>query len=332
MRTFITALVFVALFSATALAEGVGVLPVRGTNLTEGEVAAIGAVIATSYGAKTGARVLDPSDTGPALAQAGSGPDAALQLGLSEYIEVRAVRLETRITLEATLNNVHGSALYTTRATLVSLDDLEVVADRISASLHRRTPIENTQNLDNVIGKETRVPNRTFSEKVIGFRLGGMAPVGNNVDVGGVMQLQFDARLEGTSYFLEIAGGFMLPSKFEGNDAFLAGLVGQLGASYYLGNASVAPYVGGGLSPRIMLGDYNGVGLTAYGRLGLMFMRQSSSRIYAEIGVDQNLLGLSRGDYGYETYDPATGQYVTVDPDDASVWPTELSIAVGIGW
>jgi hypothetical protein len=322
-------MIFVAMTASSALAQDVvGIFPVKGTNLSEGEAAAIGALIAVSYSAESDARVLDPSQTGPVLAQQHSERDAAQQLGLTHYVDVRAVRLEQRIALHATLRNVHGSQLYEVKTTAMSLDDMEPVAERIASTLHRRTPLEETRDLDNITAKEARAPNRIFAEKVFGIRTGMALPFGKDVEADAALFIEFDGRLEGRSYFLEFAGGFMLPSDMDDGDDGIGGLIGLIGGSYYLGYTNIAPYIGGALSPRIMLGSYSGAALTANGHIGLMFMRMSSSRIYAEIGVDQHLLPLSP-DWD-ERYDPETGTYVTDDAND--VWPTELSLAVGIGW
>jgi hypothetical protein len=120
----------------------------------------------------------------------------------------------------------------------------------------------------------------------------------------------------------------MLPSDFSdqgANEASVGGLVGQMGASYYLTHTSVSPYVGAGVSPRLVFGDYSGAALTLGGQIGVMFMRQASTRIYVEGRVDQNVLPLTT-DYG--NYDPVTGELENGD----DVFPTEISIAVGIGW
>lgn len=333
-RAFALGLFFVAISGSSALAQGVvGVFPVQGTNLSEGEAAAIGALIAVSYSQQVQGRVLDPSQTGPMLAQQQSEPDAARVLGLTEYIHVHAVRLEQRITLHATLHNVHGSQLYEVKTTATSLDDMEPVADRIASSLHRRTQLEYTRELDNITGKEARASNRLFTEKVFGVRTGMALPFGKDVNADPALFVEFDGRLEAETYFLEFAGGLMLPSDFADdgdNDEGIGGLLGFIGGSYYLSNTNVAPYVGAGLSPRIMFGAYTGAALTVNGHFGLMFMRMSSSRIYLDIGVDQHLLPLS-DDLFDEQYDPETGNYVSTDEGD-EVWPTEFSAAVGIGW
>lgn len=336
MRTAVLTFAILASFVSLAFAQEaapagpppgtVGVMPVKGTNLTEGERDAIGALIASAYSGQTKGRVFGPDETGPVLAQAGTEKDAATQLNLSEYIVITAVKLDQRIAIDATLYNRHGSHLYQTRSTAMSLDDTQAVSERIASSLHRRTELEHTQTLDNVTEKEATRPTRTFAEKVVGFRTGVVIPLLPDYDPATMLVGQFDMRLEGQDYFIEFAAGLMLPSDF---DRGVGGIIGQLGASYYLTHTSASPYIGAGLSPRLIGGDYSGAALAVGGQVGVMFMRQASTRIYIEARLDQNVLPLSTNfddDYGYD----ANGNYV--EPEDDDVYPTELSIAAGIGW
>jgi len=340
MRTAMLSMIFVTMLASSALAqERVGVFPVEGTNISPEEGIAIGMLIAASYSDQVHAPVLSPNETAAAAAQQLSKPDAARQLGLTQYITVQCVRLNTKMTVRAELHNVHGSTLYQVRTVAMSLDDMEQVSDRVASSLYRRTPLEYTQTIDNVTGKEMRAPNRMFAEKVFGLRTAVVMPFASGLDPTAGLLAEFDGRLEGTSYFLEFGAGFMIPSDLDDNydddNATVGALMAHLGGSYYLSNSTVAPYLGGGVSPRIMFGDYSGAGFTVLGKVGLMFMRQSSSRLYVEVEVDQNLLPLSR-DYDYydnEVWNPDTMMYEATDrPDDSDVLPTELSLAVGIGW
>src|SRR5688500_8237727 len=138
MRIAVLAVALLITFVASAFAQGaapppgnVGVMPVKGTNLSDGERAAIGALIASAYAGQTHGRVYSPEETGPVLAQAGTEKDTATQLNLSEYIVVTAVKLDQRIAIDAALYNKHGSHLHQTRATAMSLDDMQAVSERI---------------------------------------------------------------------------------------------------------------------------------------------------------------------------------------------------------
>lgn len=327
MRIAVTALALASMVFAasSALAQNVGVMPVKGTNLSEGEAAAIGVLITSAYAAQVDGRVLGPDETGPVLAQSGTEKDAATQLVLAEYIVVSAVKLDRRIALDATLYNKHGSRLYQTRATAMSIDDMQAVSERMAVSLHRRTELEHTRTIDNVTEVEAQRPTRTSSEKVIGIRTGVVLPFAPGFDTSPGLLAQFDARLEGRTYFVEFAGGFLFPSRFDsdGERISVGGLIGHIGGSLYLSHTSVSPYVGAAVSPRLLFGDYNGGGLAAGGQIGLMFMREASTRLYVELRIDQSLVPMS-----VRTYSGAFGR----DPDRTDVFPTELSLAAGIGW
>ena len=325
MRIVALALAMLACVATSALAQNIGVMPVKGTNLTEGETAAIGTLIASAYSAQVEGRVFGPDETGPVLAQSGTEKDAAMQLVLAEYITITTMKLDARIAIDATIYNKHGSRLYQARATAMSLDDMQSVSERIAMSLHRRTEIEHTQTLDNVTEKEAKRPTRTFAENVVGVRTGVVFPFVADLDTAPMMMVQFDMRLEGANYFIEFAAGLMLPSDFndDANNASVGGLIGLLGGSYYLTHTSVSPYLSAGISPRLVGGDYSGAGLALGGGAGVMFMRQASTRIYVEARVDQNVLPLSTR---YQSYDSL------VDVEGNDVYPTELSVAVGIGW
>jgi hypothetical protein len=312
----------------SALAADVAVFPVQGTNLNEGELAAIGSLMASAYAMQSNKPVLGPDDVMPSLARTASERDTAQELGLSEYIHVEAVRLTSRITLHASLRNKHGTDLFQVRVTAMSLDDMEVVSERLAAALWRRTPIENTRSIDNVTGKEMRAPNRLFLEKIFGARFAMVVPVADHLDPQATMLLQFDARLEQKDYFFELAAGLLVPNEVN-NRRSVAGLVGQLGGSYYLSHTSVSPYIGAGLSPRIFFGMYEGIGVALNAHVGLMFLRESSTRIYLELQVDQNLISATpTSSYYYDTYSSSSSNTLV----RRNVLPTEFSLAAGMGF
>jgi hypothetical protein len=325
-RTVCAAVCLTLVAASSASAADLAVFPVQGTNLSDGELAAIGSLLASSYAAQANKPVLGPNDLMPVLARTQSEPDTAQELGLSEYVHVEAVRLTSKIALHATLRDKHGRVLFQVRATAMSLDDMEVVADRLAAALVQRTDIGNTRTIDNVTGKETRGANRLFLEKVLGARFALVLPVANHLDPQPTLLMQFDARLEQKDYFLELAFGFLIPNESAATRS-VAGVVGELGASYYLTHTSVSPYIGAGISPRVFLGMYTGAGVAINAHLGLMFMRESSTRIYLEFQVDQNLMeARPSSSYDYETSSVASRKPLQ------NVLPTEFSLAAGMGF
>jgi len=311
--------------ASTASAQVAGVFPVQGTNLTEGEAAAIGVLIASAYAQQIHEKVLGPNELAAVLQQTASERDSAQQIGLREYIHVEAVHLGQRTTVHAELRNKWGSLLFEVRDTALSLDDMEVVSQRIAAALARRTPLENTRTIDTVTLREAHGKNRLFMEKLFGVRFALVMPFARHLETQASLLVQFDARLEQEHYFLELGAGFWLPSETNSH-ASLGGFVGHLGGSYYLMHASCSPYLGLGVSPRAFLGEYEGAGLAVNAHVGVMFMREASTRLYAELRVDQNLIKARSNAYDYD-------YTVSGAPRRAQdVLPTELSLAVGLGF
>jgi hypothetical protein len=307
-----------AFAARAAAAAGLAVFPVQATNLEPGEADAIGVLMAGAYAREAGADVLRPAQVVKAtkdVEPAGGGPAVAAALGLSEYIEVTAVRLASKIAISTTLKRADGSFVYGAELTAASLDDVEQATARLARALYRRVPPSETQTLHTVTVTEGKVPNRTFSETVWGLKTGVFQPLASNTDLRPQLILGFDWRFEALKYFLEFGVGMTLPSNDLGRGEAYGGVWAELGGSYYLTDGFISPYVGAGVSPRLMGGleDNNVVKAAVYGQAGLMFFRQSHTRLYTEVRVVQNVI----------PFENKRGQ---------DVFPTELGLNVGIGW
>jgi hypothetical protein len=290
-------------------AQYAGVFPVQATNLSASESASIGALLSSAYAEQTGTSVFTPAELGPVLEQVGSETVAAQQVGLYEYVHVEAVRLQSRIVLFAELRDARGRSVNVVRDTAFSLDDMELVSQRMAARLATRAGRHARRH-------PPRERRSAFEEKLFGVRLALVMPQARQLETQASLLGQFDVRLEQRHYFVEIAAGFWLPSDTNARQG-LGGFVGHIGASYYLAQGSVSPYIGLGFSPRIFAGEWQGAGLAVNAHVGVMFMRESSTRLYAELRVDQNLMRARRrgGDDGMR-----------------DVLPTEISAAVGLGF
>ncbi|MBI5549418.1 MAG: hypothetical protein HY901_36490, partial [Deltaproteobacteria bacterium] len=214
-----------------------------------------------------------------------------------------------------------GEQLYSAQMTALSMDDMPEVANRLARALAQKTTVEEAMTLDNITRKDAAPVNRTFSEKIIGVRTGFTMPA---QDFEPSLALGFDARLEGQNYFLEFGVGAFIPTDSSDKRSGLGGLYADLGGAYYLTHTSISPYVGAGILPRLQVGSEvdGGVGLAPYGQLGLMFMRESSSRIYTDLRVAQNVIALKKSTYNYDTFQSTTQRF----------YPTEFTLNVGIGW
>jgi hypothetical protein len=303
-------------------AQDAGVFPVHATNLSERDSASIGALFSSAYAEQAHRSVLMPAELAPVLQRTGSETRAAELLQLHEYVHVEAVQLPSRIVLSAQLRDMYGRSLYEVRDTAFSLDDLELVSLRMAAALVQRAPVLAASTFEGQDGAWAST-TRPRAEKLFGARFALVMPFARDLETQASLLSQFDVRIERRRFFVELAAGFWLPSRTNARQG-LGGLVGQLGGSYYLAHSGVSPYVGLGVSPRWFAGEYSGAGLAVNAHVGAMFMCEASTRLYAELRVDQNLMRLhprTRDDSGDER------AY-----RHRELLPTELSAAVGLGF
>ncbi len=329
----------VGVFCASVANASVAVLPVERTNLEPSEGEAIGAVIAEAYAEASRDQVVMVVPAPHADGTPGTYAEAAALSRSSEYLVVRATRLNERIVVTAIRYSLDGKEIYHTRMVAASLDDMEPVAARLSTALFEKKDPSETRTVNTVTEREGKKVNRTFVEKVIGFKTSYMVPValGSSTKYDPMIALGANGRLEGERYFLELGAGFTLPSSAGGSGGTdfrsVGGIYGELGGSYYLNDNNVSPYVGGGITPRILGGDVDGaVNLAVFGQAGLMFFRTSSSRLYVDLRVSQNLTPwINTPDYPYNsTFDGVT--VVNTPPGKQTTYPTEFGLAVGVGW
>src|SRR6187549_112541 len=116
-------------FTAPALAT-VMILPVKGTNLDQGEVDAIGQMITSAYQQEAKDTAIPPDEAKKAVEEAGGYSQAAQKVGANEYVS--AVRLDSRISLSATRYSADGKYIYSAKMSATSLDDIEPAAERLS--------------------------------------------------------------------------------------------------------------------------------------------------------------------------------------------------------
>ncbi len=313
-----------ALLSAGAARAQIAVLPVQGTNLAPGEADAIGALVADALVAESGSPVVMPADTARALAETGNFQAAMAKVGAREFVETSAIRLTTRIRIRTSLRDANGAMLHTAEMTAASLDDVQPVSVRLARALVRRTTPEETRTIRDVTKRETQRPNRTFTEKVMGLKSAVAWPRASGITFDPSLSLQFDGRLETSAGFLEFGAGAVIPTNGSDRDG-LGGVFAEFGGSLYLSETSASPYVGIGFVPRLYFTSHGGGAQAAgYAQAGVMFMRESSSRVYVEFRATQSLTPIEE-DSGYDYY---TGASLGT----RKLYPRELGLQVGVGW
>lgn len=307
------------LFAGSALAD-VAIMPATATNVQPAEAEAIGVLLADAYATESGERTFDPTVTGPALQEKGDAGAAATSLNAGEYVAVRIVKLDQLYTISATRYTAAGAAVHSARITASSLDDMVPAADRLAKALHDRTDVKEAMTLDNITEKEMRVPNRVKTETLAGIKTAFTYAVAKDIKLAPMLTLTYDGRHESTNYFVEWGVGFTMPSTNQDDRYEYGGLHAEFGLSYYLTHTNTSPYVGGGVLPRILSG---GVSLAPYLQGGVMFMRSSSTRVYTDLRVAQNVMPL---DF---TLDYEIGADA---PEDIERYPTEFTFSLGVGF
>lgn len=343
---FVLALI-TSVVSVPVWAASVAVFPVNAVNLDAGSAAAIGEVLARSYARASNQPVLPPSQSASAVQTDNSFSAAAQALGVGEYIEITAVGLggsdtllierrrdgvgvgneDTKILVQATRREANGQEIYRAEMTARTLNDMDDVCERMALSLFNKKPVAETRSVRNVTRDEAAPENRTFTEKIWGIRTQVLVPLASGQQFEPTAGLTFDWRLESRNYFLEFGFGFFIPTDSSEKAYGYGGLQAEVGGSYYLTEDTVSPYVGAGIQPRIMMASHfdSGINMVPYVQGGVMFARDSSSRIYTDLRVGQNVLPVKRD----RPFDWATGERVS---NPKTFYPSEISLQVGIGW
>ncbi|MES1179183.1 MAG: hypothetical protein ABUL62_33015 [Myxococcales bacterium] len=303
------------------------IAPVEGTNLAPGEAEAISQTVASAYQVAQSEAVIPLAEARQAIEQTGGVQEAAKKLGASEYVYATAVRLDTKIVITATRYSASGAPLHSAKMTATGLDDVEPTSERLAKALALQQATSATQTLDTVTKTETKRPNRTWSDKVTGFKAGFTYPIGWGHDVSPMMDAGFALRVEGGEHFLEFGVGLVLPANAsDSNHLTYGGVYGEIGANFYVVHASTSPYLGFGVMPRLMSSEVTN--LAPYAQGGLMFFRESSTRMYLDLRVAQNVLPV--GFSARSDYDSSTGIYTSSRAQ--RLYPTELTLHVGVGW
>jgi hypothetical protein len=151
--------------------------------------------------------------------------------------------------------------------------------------------------------------------------------VGWSENIAPQMSGAFDLRLESGQHFIEFGVGltFAAPDhKYSYGGIWL-----DIGGDFYLTQGNTAPYLGGGLMPRLMSDSGQSIANFApYLQGGVMFFRDQKTRFYTDFRVAQNVLPIKFG--GVESYDYTTS--VTTVSNETKLYPTELTFSVGMGF
>lgn len=330
------ALVMVGTLAAggSARAADVAVFPPTAVNITTGQAEAVATLLSQAYAQASASTVLSPSEAAAALADNADHVVAAQKLGLTEFIDVSVVGLlgegdDNRIIVQVVRRETAGDVIFRAQMTAGSVGDLELVCERLARALVEKVAPEKTQTVQTVTRREATPENRVWSQSVRGLKTQLTQPLASGHEFETMLAVGFDGRFEGQRGFLEVGAGMFVPRSGDDQSVGYGGLYAEFGGSYYLSRSSASPYIGVGLIPRLVIGDIanGGVGLAAYGQVGVMLFREWRSRMYVDLRVSQNLMSMrDHRDSAYNSY------YGTQPQSGDEFYPTEIGLELGIGW
>ncbi len=285
----------------------VALFPTTPVNLGQGAAIAIDALLASSLRRVSGAQVVVGTKTlTPAT--------VARELGAQRYVLPTAVRLEHSVLLRATLHDASGAVLKRATATTARLDNVRIALDRLAAGLFGQgPPVRIGMSRKRTRGPERKRRKRRFKESIMGVRAAFIQPVHVDAEFSAQVQVQFNGRMEAEAWFLEFGGGLTVPTG--GSDRDYGALYGQIGGALYLNPGPISAYCGAGFVPRLVITSNGGIDLPPYLQLGVMMLRELSTRLYTEVQVTQTVLGVDTSSF-----------------EGRALRPTELGINLGVGW
>jgi hypothetical protein len=205
--------------------------------------------------------------------------------------------------------------------TAASMDDVEPVSERLGQALGKDISADEARTLDNITVREAQVPTRVKADDLVGFRGGISVPV-SDVALNMLITPALDVRFQSERHFVGFAIALVLPANGPEDKGSYGGLSGEVNAAYYLSHTTTAPYVGGGLTARILTGGAN---LAPSAMLGMMFNRQSGAQAYIELRATQNITPI---EVERTLIDDLSGSETVSE----RVYPFEPSLSAGVGW
>lgn len=218
-----------------------------GIGVEESQIQSVGEIERDAFG-RLGYRVVPRSEM-----PAGTCADelcAAREgraLNVAEAVVLKLSRLESKVLVIGSIIDVGAGRIeFSDRATATTLDDMDAIIPRVADALAHRVPFASTITPETVTLNEAREPRRQKAFFTTGLRIGGLLPTdGSYGGVTGLYGAEWVNFYEVRQFSIEAAlGGRWSPSSQE---ATATEWYADLGASYYLTDADVSPFVGGGV-------------------------------------------------------------------------------------
>jgi len=259
------------------------------------------------------------------IAHAGASPNARYRVSLG--------KLGTIIILSvAEEGTTIGSTVDSREMRLQGIEEVDVAAPRIAASIVHGVPLVETEKVDNLVGGDTRMPKSRPGTVHFALGLVGMAPP---LDQGlsPAPGLMLDIHYETPNQRFELGGAFRGGGGSASNQSPSIGFaIFSVGGRYYTADTDFSPYVGGGLSwgylnlsvpGQNISGDNSGLG--AYVDAGVEILRTHHTHLALGARLDVPFFALNTNP-SESTYNATTGTYATPTPTQSTYFYAPLSL------
>ncbi len=204
------------------------------------------------------------------------------------------------------------------------LDEVPTAAPRLAEAVVERRAVEDTQEVDNVVGGESRSPKVKAGQLGIKAGLLGALPVvgaATTAAPGASVSIHYRARRLGID--AQARGGIGA-----GSTTILKHFAAGVGAHYYFGDGDVAPFAGAGLALLVYKLEHENdsrslstTGLGTYAEVGVEALRTHRLALTASVRADIPMFELQPG---------AGARYEPVDRRPSSQYIVPLSLMVGV--
>ncbi|HEY3822261.1 MAG TPA: hypothetical protein VGL81_34085 [Polyangiaceae bacterium] len=215
------------------------------------------------------------------------------------------------------------------RLFIQGVDEVPVASERLVTALVEHKSLEQTESVDNVVSSESRTPKQKTVQPGVILGLTGQSAVGGPTTASAGVELDMQFRLKNLALLGQGRAGGIGSADNKLGYASLG-----VGVRYFLSDADVAPFIGGGLMFAYFQANegnapaYDGSGFGAYGELGLAFMRSSHVGGVVNLRADVPMFSLTQSTGGGYDYETNTESSVTA----ASMYLVPLSFNVGLSF
>lgn len=258
-------------------------------------------------------------------------PTAEAQVAGPRYL-VQLDKLGASVVVRLTQVDAAGAVVIGRTLSLGKIEDLPVAAPRLARAVVRNESLEETQQMDNLVGSESRTHQKLDGETLLsaGVLTGVLTGVETtSALVGADLAAGYEFGDFGLNASMRL--GAASTAGDSGKDGAFFGM--SVGGRYFFNRGNGAAFLGTGLGFDVMeIGNFEGTLPAAYLEAGYELFRLTESRLTANLRVDLPLGSVRDSGDGYFAEGPcdgygSCGHWVDTAPQSGYVVPLTLAVS-----